>query len=249
MELSGGKLPDRGTLADILEFGGFPEPFFAKDKIEWRRWQLERVNRVLSDDLRDLERVQDVEVIRLLLDALPERVGSPLSINKLVPILEVSHPTLKRYLNILDHLYLTYRISPFGTPRIRAVKKEQKLYFWDWSTMEDPGAKFENLVASQLLKYCDYLTDTQGHRMELRFLRDTDSREVDFVVIKDQKPIFAVECKSGEKSLSPHIPYFKMRTGIPEFYQVHLGEKDYGDAHAGGRVLPFTRFCHELRMP
>jgi predicted AAA+ superfamily ATPase len=249
MEISHGERPTREMVNDLLEFGGFPEPFYGKNKIEWRRWSKERLDRVFQEDLRDLERVQDITVLKLLLDALPEKVGSPLSINKLSPLLEVTHPTLKKYLTILDNLYLTFRVSPFGSPKIRAVKKEQKLYFWDWSILNDPGPKFENLVASQLLKYCHYLEDTQGYRMELRYLRDTDKREVDFVVVKEKIPVFAVECKTGEKQLSPHISYFKERTKIPKFFQVHLGTKDYGDPEVKGRVLPFIQFCHEMNLP
>ncbi len=249
MELAAAGVPDSKLLNRLLEFGGFPEPFHGAEKTEWRRWQKERLNRVVEEDLRDLEHVQDVSLIHLLLEALPERVGSPVSLNKLAQVLEVSHPTLKRYLTILDNLYLTYRISPFGSPKIRAVKKEQKLYFWDWSPLEDPGIKFENLVASQLLKFCHHLEDTMGFPMELRFLRDTDGREVDFVVLQGKRPLFAVECKTGEKAVSKNIAYFKARTKIPKFYQVHLGTKDFGNCEVLARVMPFTKFCQILKMP
>lgn len=85
--------------------------------------------------------------------------------------------------------------------------------------------------------------------MELRFLRDTDRREVDFVVLKKKQPIFAVECKTGEKQLNPHIRYFKERTNIPKFYQVHLGDKNFGDPTQQGHVLPFIDFCEREDMP
>jgi predicted AAA+ superfamily ATPase len=104
------------------------------------------------------------------------------------------------------------------------------------------------MVASHLLKYCHFIEDTEGDVMELRFLRDTDKREVDFVVLKNKKPIFAVECKAGESSVSPHIHYFKARTSIPEFYQVHLGKKDV-EYEKGIRILPFTKFCQEKKLP
>lgn len=71
-----------------------------------------------------------------------------------------------------------------GAPKIRVVKKEQKLYFWDWTQSPEGGARFENLVASQLLKFCHFKEGTEGYKMELRFLRDTDSREIDFVVLQ-----------------------------------------------------------------
>ncbi len=100
-------------------------------------------------------------------------------------------------------------------------------------------------MASHLLKYCHFIEDTDGEKMELRFLRDRDLREIDFVVLKNKKPIFAVECKSGERNLSKHIQYFKLRTNIPEFYQVHRGQTDFGNAKTTGRCLPFWTFCTE----
>ena len=245
-----GELGADGTsddLEQLMQFGGFPEPLFAGDVRTWRRWQRERVSRVVYEDLRDLENVREVALVELLAEALPERVGSPLSVQSLREDLQVAHETVERWLRILENLYMCFRIPPFGAPRIRAVKKETKLYLWDWSQVPGAGARFENMVASHLLKLCHHVEDTQGHRMELRFIRDTDRREVDFVVMLDNRPLFAVECKSGEKSPSPAIDYFRQRTGIVDFYQVHLGERDY--LSNGTRVLPFRTFCKELELP
>lgn len=186
-------------------------------------------------------------MVELLVDALLDRVGSPLSIKSLREDLNVAHETVERWVSILENMYVCFRIPPYSAPKIRAVKKEKKLYLWDWSQVSDAGERFENLVACQLLKLCHFLEDTEGYAMELRFIRDTDRREVDFVVIRDKKPLFAEECKSGEKEVSPAIRYYKERTNIPEFYQVHLGTKDYLSGHA--RVLLFKTFCDELKLP
>ena len=83
--------------------------------------------------------------------------------------------------------------------------------------------------------------------MELRYLKDVDGREIDFVVLKDKKPIFAVEAKSGEKSISKHIYYYQKRTNIPQFYQVHFSKKEYLDGNI--HVLPFSKFCKLLNLP
>jgi predicted AAA+ superfamily ATPase len=132
-------------------------------------------------------------------------------------------------------------------PKIRAVKKEQKLYLWDWSQIEDEGFRFENMMACQLLKFCHYQEDVEGFNMELRYIRDTDKREVDFVVIKNKKPLFAVECKLKDKSPSSHLHYFKERTSIPTFYQVSL---DGEDRHIDDQILltNFTHFCRYEKM-
>ncbi len=239
------KNPSKSDLEALLKFGGFPEPLFAQNESEHRIWQNDRMVKVASEDIRDLETIKDISSLLLLAESLPNRVGSPLSLKNLSEVLMVSQPTVDRWVEALSALYYCYSILPFGSPKIRAVKKLKKLYLWDWSQVEEIGFRFENLVASHLLKYCHFITDTQGYQMELRYLRDTDGREIDFVVLKNKKPIFAVECKSGEKSLSKHIEYFKNRTSIPEFYQVHMGSKDFG-SNTSGRVLPFPKFCKEL---
>jgi uncharacterized protein len=243
MELGGA--PD--AVLALLRFGGFPEPFLRGNERHSRRWQRERVDRILRDDVRDLTRVREISLIELLVEALPARVGAPLSVKSLREDLEVAHDTAERWLSILENLYFCFRIPPFGSARIRAVKKEQKLYLWDWSMVTDPGARFENMVACQLLKYCHFREDTDGLRMELRYLRDTDAREVDFVVLEGKKPAFAVEVKMAERALSPSLRYFKERTRIPGWYQVHLGDQD--TSLDGVRVLPFAKFCRELGLP
>ncbi|MFZ5471082.1 MAG: ATP-binding protein [Myxococcota bacterium] len=231
----------------LLRFGGFPEPLFAQDETEHRIWQRERLSRVVREDLRDLERVQEITLVEQLVDLLPARVGAPLSIANLRQDLEVDHKTVERWLQILENLYVCFRVAPYGLPKIRAVKKEKKLYLWDWSCVSDPGARFENLVASQLLKYCHFIEDTQGHQMELRFLRDTDKREVDFVVLRDRRPELAVECKTGDRAIGPAVRYFAERTPIPRFFQVHRGEKHFSSGKV--TVVPFARFCADLAMP
>lgn len=245
LEMSG--TPSSDDLSDLLKFGGFPEPLLRAQEKFWRRWQRERLQRVIYDDIRDLESIKEISLLELLAEELPNRVGSPLSVKNLKELLQVAHATVERWLKIFERMYYCYRISPYGPPRVRAVKKEQKLYLWDWSLVPDSGPKFENYVACQLLKYCHFLEDTEGFRMELRFLRDTDKREIDFVVLKEKMPMFAVECKSGEKKINPSIFYFMERTAIPKFYQVHAGNKDY--EKNGVRVLPMQTLCKALQLP
>lgn len=241
--------PSPADLSSLLKFGGFPEPLKKQNSTHWRRWQIERMTRVLRNDLTSLERVAEISLLELLMEALPHRVGAPLSLQNIREDLAVSHDSVRRWLEIFENLYLVFRIAPYGAPRIRAVKKEQKLYLWDWSAVPDPGSRFENIVASQLLKFCHFEQDTKGYRMELRYLRDTDKREVDFVVLRDKRPLFAVECKLTDTTISPASRYFRERTNIPKFYQVHMGSKDYGDEDTQVRVMPFTTFVKELSLP
>lgn len=157
--------------------------------------------------------------------------------------MNVAFETVEHWITILERLYYCYRIAPFGVKTLRAAKKSKKLYLWDWSQCEDAGVRFENLVASHLLKYCHFRQDTEGDLWDLRFLRDSMAREIDFVVLKNAKPQFAVECKIGDKALSPHISYFLPRTPIPQYYQVHTQTKDVELEGGRVRILPLTTFA------
>jgi predicted AAA+ superfamily ATPase len=232
--------PTRADLDHLLQFGGFPEPFIKAQTRHWKRWQREHQSRIIHEDLVSLEHVKEVSQMDLLSQMLPERVGALLSVNNLRQDLAVAFETADRWITILENLYFCFRIQPYGLPKLRAAVKERKLYLWDWSVCGNPAARFENLVASNLLKYCHRIEDRDGDHMELRFVRDSQGRELDFVVIRNGHPEFALECKTGEQQLSRNISYFSSRTSIPAYYQVHMGEKDYEISGCKARVLPFT---------
>lgn len=238
--------PTADDLQHLLMFGGFPEPFLKANQRHYKRWQQERCARVIQEDLVNLEHVKELSQLDLLAQLLPSRVGSVLSLNSLREDLQVAFETVERWVLILENLYYCFRVAPYGIPRLRTSRKEKKLYLWDWSQCPGKSAGLENMVASHLLKYCHFLQDTEGETMELRFLRDAARREVDFVVLKNHQPLFAVECKTGEGALSPHIAYFAARSSIPLFYQVHLGTKDVEVSQHRARIMPFSKFSQNL---
>ena len=212
----------------LFELGGFPEPFFSNSKIEAKRWSTEYRSLLVNQESPSIETISDLAKLELLSLRLPELVGSPLSINSLREDLLVAHKTLARWLNILENIYMIFRLPPFGSPLIRAVKKEQKHYHFDWTLVPDKGAKFENLVASHLLKWTHFQRDVYGEQMELRYFRDTDKREVDFCIMHDMKPEMFVECKWNDTSTSPHLHYLQKKFPAAQYYQVSAtGSREY----------------------
>lgn len=229
----------------LMQFGGFPEPFLAQSQRTLRRWQKERIDRVLLEDIRDLEEIRSISRIQILADLLPERVGSPLSLNNLREDLEVSHRAISHWMDVLDRMYYSFRVLPWTTNRVRSLKKMPKLYLWDWSEVQDPGARFENLVAVHLLKFCHFIEDREGRRAELRFLRDRAGHEIDFLVTLDSEPWFAVEAKLSTERIDPSLRYFGDRLKIPRKFQVVLEGKR--NALAGGvHILPAHVFLSAL---
>jgi hypothetical protein len=232
--------------ADLLRLGGFPEPYLSGSDTESRRWSREYRTRLVREDVATLERVQDLGQIELLILRLPELVGSPLSINALREDLRVSHKAVASWLDVLERLYAIFRLAPLGAPRIRAVRKEQKHYHLDWTLLADDGARFENLTACHLLKWVNYRQDSEGLDIELRYFRDTDGREVDFVVVEGRTPRLLIECKWADAAPDRGLRYLKAKFPRAEAWQISAtGKRDYVSGE-GIRVAPATAFLSGL---
>lgn len=234
-----------GLLQKLLQFGGFPEPFFNANSETLRRWHNQRVDRLIKEDIRDLETIRDLSALQILAELLPNRVGSVLSLNALREDLAVAFGTIKLWVDILERFYYHFRIYPFTASTIKSLRKEPKLYLWDWSQVPDAGAKLENLVASHLLKLCHYLYDARGFKAELFYLRDLEQREVDFLVTIDKQPWLAVEVKSSDQTISKHLRYFGKKLNIPFQYQlVNIDQVDFIQDNI--RVMSVAKFLTGL---
>jgi hypothetical protein len=225
----------RTAFEQLMTFGGFPEPFIRNDARTLRRWHNQRIERLVRDDIRDTENIRDLSALQLLIELLPARVGSLLSLNALREDLSVAHKTITQWMEILERFYYHFRIYPYASSKIRSLRKEPKLYLWDWSEVPDYAARLENIVASHLLKLCHFLYDAHGYKADLHFLRDVDGREVDFLVSLDGAPWMAIEVKASGSSVSKHLHYFRSRLSVPYCYQV-VGEKKIDIMTDGIRV-------------
>lgn len=193
----------------LMKVGGFPEPFLEADEISARRWRKERYDRILKDDVRDLEDVKNIQLMSLFVDSLKARVGSEIVLSNIAEDLQVSPVTLKRWLEILERMYLVFIVRPLTKNVPRSLQKPPKVYFFDNADVAgDEGARFENLVATHLLKRLHFLEDSFGHRVSLHYVRDKDGREVDFATVIDGKLIDLIEVKWSDRELSKSLRYY-----------------------------------------
>lgn len=239
------KASTKSDVLDLMKLSGFPEPFFRGSEKETKRWSNEYISRLVREEISDLEKVSDLATLETLAYALPQYVGSPLSINGLRENLQVAHETVSKWILIFERLYLIFRITPFTGSLLRSVKKEQKAYFYNWTYIEDESFRFENFMAFHLIKYCHWLEDSEGRRMTLHFTKQKNSPEIDFVVCENMKPIYFIEAKLGDQEINSRFPYFKNKYPNAKFFQVHLhGKKNYQSAE-GFRVCPAHVFLKE----
>jgi len=239
---------DKNYFSDFIlldKFGGFPEMLVKQNSRNLRRWHNEKTERLFREDIRDIHIIKDIGSMKLLTDVLPDKVGSLLSANSIREDLEVSHRAVSHWLDVLESFYYHFRVYPFHKKSIRSIKKEPKLYLFDWSEIEDEAARFENLIASHLLKFVHFLYDYEGYKAELNFLRNIDKKEIDFIVSIDKKPWFCVEAKLNDEKPSPAFSYFSERLQIPFMYQV-IKKKDVDIIKDNVRVVSADRFLSGL---
>ena len=235
----------RNTFEALLRWGGFPAPFLAKDARELRRWHRERRQLIVREDLRDLSRIQLLSHVEELVELLVERSGAILSYNSLREDLQVALDSVRLWVGYLERLYFIYRVRPYAGRIARALRREPKLYLWDWSEVADEGARFENLVASHLLKWCHFSQDWGHTPLELHFVRDKEKREVDFLVTREKKPWLLIEVKLSNLEPGAAIHYFAQRLGVKHKFVVVANAKEPGMA-ADAHVLDAPTFLVSL---
>lgn len=199
------------ALAQVERFTGFPEPLFAGRVETLRRWRRMRRALVLREDLRDLTRIRELGLIDQMVELLPERVGSPLSINALREDLGVAFDTARGWLETLARLYYLFELRPYAGRLARTLRREGKVYLFDPTEIEDPGARFENLVALHLTKLVDAWNDRGFGDFALWYVRDKERREVDFLITERRRPYVLLETKLAADRPSPALRYFRER--------------------------------------
>jgi len=208
-------------LDKLLDNGGFPEPFLNGRLRFYKRWKKSHLDIIIKQDLIDLENVQQITSIETLIQLLKKQVGSPVSYSSLARDLQCSDKTIKRWLTILENMYVIFRVPPFHKNIARSILKSPKFYFYDTGqVVGDSGAKLENLVACALLKEIHYLEDCHGEEKYLYYLKNKDGREIDFFITSNEDPVLMVEVKWSDENVSSNFKIF--RKFFPEVRMVQI---------------------------
>ncbi len=209
------------ALQRLMQRGGFPEPCLAEDPVQADRWRAQYITDLIREDVVEFSRVQEVGTMRLFVELLRERVGSPLSLASMARDLALSSTTLKRYLDILQALFIVFTVQPWHHNIARAVLQSPKVYFYDTGLVRgDEGLRYENAVATMLFKHVQFNIDARGRDMGLHYVRTKDGAEVDFALSTNGALTHLVECKLGDDK--PHRALQRFATEFPSTTAVQL---------------------------
>lgn len=226
-------VPPREALMLLNRLGGFPEPFLSGSNAEAARWRNQYYTDLIREDILEFSRIHEIKAIRLLVELLRERVGSPLSYTSIAEDLQIAPNTVRKYVDILESLCIIFLVRPFHSNIARAILKEPKAYFFDSGYVRgDEGLRLENTCAVCLLKHVQYLQDTAGQDISLRYIRTRDGREVDFALSTEDRITTLIEVKLAESSPSPPLRYFHERT--PDAASFQLVQNVRQEEHING---------------
>jgi len=232
----------------LMTVGGFPEPFLKGTPRYYNRWKRSHIDLILKEDLLTLSAVRDIQSIETLIELLRSRVGSTVSSNSLARDLQKSPNTIQHWLQLLEDLYVIFRVTPYHKNIARALLKEPKFYFYDNGVVQgDNGVKLENLVACALLKEIHRAQDVEGENLDLHFIRNKDGQEIDFLVTHDKEPRQLIEVKWRDKTLSPHFKKFLAEKSLKRIQVV--GELAQSKSfRTGERIEPAQKFLANLSL-
>ena len=193
------------ALSRLLGRGGFPEPLLADTETDARRWRQLYLDGLIRDDILEFSRIGEVRAMRLFVQMLRERIGSPVSLASIARDLQISPTTLGRYLQILETLHIVFLVRPFHHNIARALLKEPKVYFYDTGlVIGDDGTRFENACATMLYAQIKLMREALGRETSLHYIRNKEGREIDFVICDSGAPLEFIESKWAD----PKIPKY-----------------------------------------
>jgi predicted AAA+ superfamily ATPase len=209
------------ALRHLMRRGGFPEPCLAESDELADRWRAQYYTDLVREDVLEFSRLHEITTLRLFLDMLRARVGSPLSLASMARDLAVAPNTLKRYLDILQALFIVFAVQPWHHNVGRALLQAPKVYFFDTGLVrDDPGARLENAVAAMLLKHTQFRRDSLGKETGLHYIRTKDGAEVDFALSEEGELTHLLECKYADAALHRPLLRFAEQFAATEAVQL-----------------------------
>ena len=210
----------------LFELSGFPEPFLKGEKEFYRLWSYNYQQQLIREDIRELTQIKKFSSLEILYSLLPLKVGGPLSLSSLHREVQVTVDSIKTWLEVFENCYLLFRISPWTHKISRAIRKDKKLYLFDYVQISNTGARFENMIALELYRAILNWNVLGRGDFSLNYIRNKEKEEVDFLICENHQPILLIECKLSDENISNSLIKFQNKLNVPAIQLVnkkHVG--------------------------
>jgi len=241
------KLDHPASLDYLIRRSGFPEPFLADNDVEAKRWRQQYITSLITTDVLEFDKVHNLKAIKLVFELLRKRVGSPVSYQSIAEDVAISPNTVRKYIQILEALYIIFRVTPFSKNIARSILKEPKIYFFDTGLVDgDKGSRLENLVANCLLKHVYACVDYKAEQWGLHYLRTKEGKEIDFALAESEVLQQIIEVKSSNEVISQPLVYFHKKYQLPAVQIVESLKRE--QMVDGIKLMRIKHFLEELYL-
>lgn len=234
---------------NLSSLSGFPEPYTSAKETTYRRWSNTYSHQLIREDIRDIVDIKSVSDIETLYLLLPSKVGSPLSVPSLSSDLKVSYNSVRNWLSVFERFFLIFTIPTWTEKITRAIQKERKVYLWDSPRINEPSARFENMVAIELWRAVTLWNDMGYGDFSLHFIRNKEKEEVDFLITNSREPLLLVETKLKDPEPSKSLRIFQNALNVPAVQLVSEGENYRLLRNDKNRILIAPAFQWLAQLP
>ncbi len=195
-------------LMDRILTGGFP-PVLTRLSLKRRRaWQEQYIDALTLRDIKELSNIHSLGSIPELLEAVASQTARLLNVSKLASFFELSRPTIKEYLTLLEHMFLVELLPAWHNNRLKRLVKTPKIHLTDTGltgallALDQTVLKQDRSVYGRLLEsfaYQELRRQSNWADASFRFFhyRDKDKVEVDIVVEQNGQAVCGVEVKAS----------------------------------------------------
>src|ERR1035438_196211 len=203
-----GPAPIGGELVHTVLVGGYPEMLRRENAQRRQAWARDYIKAIVQRDVRDIAEIDKLDRLPALLQVLAHHSGQLTNFTLIGGQLGIDDKTTRKYIGILEQLFLVRRISPWLRNRLRRLVKTPKLHFLDSGLLAAMlgltpekiakdrsrfGALLETFVFSEILKQAEWSDDSYT----LHHYRDKDQDEVDIVVEDEHGAMVGIEVKAS----------------------------------------------------
>jgi predicted AAA+ superfamily ATPase len=197
-----------GRLVQRILRGGYPEMLRRADPARRRNWARDYIAAIVQRDVRDISSIERLDVLPRLLRILAQHSGQLTNFTQLGGQIGLDEKTARKYLGVVEQLFLVRRLEPWHSIRLSRLVKTPKLHFLDSGLLAallgvTPervagdrtvlGVLLETFVFTEVLK----LATVSERQIALYHYRDKDKNEVDIVIEDEAGGVVGLEIKAS----------------------------------------------------
>jgi hypothetical protein len=196
------------SVSERVAAGGYPAALTRASARRRAAWYRDYVDAIVQRDVRDMARIRSLDLLPRLLIAIAGQTGRLFNVSDLAGPFQVSRPTIREYVTLLDRMFVVEELPPWHTNRLSRLVKTPKLHMGDSglacallgldaATLVEDRGTFGQMLETFVLQEVQRQASWSEREIRLSHFRDRDGVEVDIVLERGAREIAGIEVKAS----------------------------------------------------